>query len=101
MAARKTLWTPEIVRQRIRVSQLINVLQKQALTGSEMPASQLKAIEILLRKALPDLTAVTHSGSIERKAHELSDEQLADIAAGRRAGTVEAPISEEIPGEIH
>lgn len=53
----------EDVRKKIQVSQLINVLTDHALNaGSEMSMSRMKAIEILLRKSLPDLTAVTVSG---------------------------------------
>ena len=48
------------VRAKIQASQLINVLQNHALdeTSSEFPASRLKAIEILLRKSVPDLSSV-------------------------------------------
>lgn len=47
------------VRRKIQASQLINVLQDHALSDSgEISATRLKAIEILLRKSLPDLTAV-------------------------------------------
>lgn len=57
----------EDVRRKIQASQLINVLQKHALdpTSDEIPKSRLKAIEILLRKSVPDLTAVTLSGDDE------------------------------------
>ena len=50
------------VRKKIQASQLINVLQDHALTGDgEMPLSRMKAIEILLRKSIPDLSSVTLS----------------------------------------
>jgi hypothetical protein len=51
------------VRSKIQVSQLINVLTKQALgTSEDLTPSRLKAIEILLRKSLPDLSAIEVSG---------------------------------------
>lgn len=51
------------VRAKIQASQLINVLQKHALSGEgEIPLSRMKAIEILLRKSLPDLSSVEMSG---------------------------------------
>lgn len=51
------------VRKKIQASQLINVLQDHALTdGSELSMSRMKAIEILLRKSIPDLSSVTISG---------------------------------------
>ena len=47
------------VRRKIQASQLLNVLQGHALGESEeLSMSRLKAIEILLRKSLPDLSAV-------------------------------------------
>jgi hypothetical protein len=55
------------VRTKIQVSQLLNVLQNHALGLSEdLPASRLRAIEILLKKTLPDLSQVeaTHSGEV-------------------------------------
>jgi hypothetical protein len=60
MAARLRKTHQEDVRAKIQASQLINVLQNYALgaTESEIPMSRLKAIEILLRKSLPDLTAM-------------------------------------------
>lgn len=52
----------EDVRSKIQASQLINVLQKHALNGDgEISQSRMKAIEILLRKSVPDLSAVTLS----------------------------------------
>jgi hypothetical protein len=44
----------------------------------------------LLRKKLPDLAAVAHSGELTLKpASELSDNELAGIIAGSRKGTAE------------
>jgi hypothetical protein len=61
-----TLTHQEDVRKKIQTSQLINVLQDHALTGaSELTPSRLKAIEILLRKSIADLSAVTISGDPE------------------------------------
>lgn len=62
MATRKQLWHPDKVRERIRTSQLINRLQNHALKSEEMTQTQLKAAEILLRKSLPDLTSIAHTG---------------------------------------
>jgi hypothetical protein len=49
------------VREKIKTSQLINRLQDHALTGKELSSSQIKAIEVLIRKTLPDLSQVTAS----------------------------------------
>lgn len=54
------------VRSKIQASQLINVLQDHAFGHSEeLSQSRMKAIEILLRKSLPDLSAVVVSGDEE------------------------------------
>lgn len=67
MAARINLRQQEKTRAAISTSQLINRLQGFALgkAGIEIDASRLKAIEILLRKSLPDLSAVTLTGDAE------------------------------------
>jgi hypothetical protein len=51
------------VRRKIQASQLINVLQDHALTGEgEITPTRMKAIEILLRKSIPDLSSIELSG---------------------------------------
>jgi hypothetical protein len=66
VAARIRKHHQDEVRARIQVSQIINVLERQALgEGEELSAARLKAIEILLRKSLPDLSAMEISGDQE------------------------------------
>lgn len=70
MAARINPKHLQAHRDKIQTSQLINRLQSFALGGVdgktgetiEISPARLKAIEILLRKTLPDLQAVTVSG---------------------------------------
>jgi len=50
------------VRAKIQASQLINRLTDHALHDLELSVTQIKAIEILLRKSLPDLSAVELTG---------------------------------------
>ncbi len=53
----------EDVRKKIQASQLINVLQNHALGDSgEISPSRMKAIEILLRKSVADLSAISLTG---------------------------------------
>ncbi len=60
------------IREKIKTSQLVNRLQDFVLDGKdpktgqpvEIDGARLKAIEILLRKSLPDLSAVTHDGNV-------------------------------------
>lgn len=58
MAARKRKGLSENTRQRIQTSMLVNRLEKHALGELKLTTSQIKAIEVLIRKTLPDLTAV-------------------------------------------
>lgn len=51
-----------MVRDKIQANQLINRLESHALGEVELTPTQIKAIEILLKKTLPDLSAVEHSG---------------------------------------
>jgi hypothetical protein len=63
MAARMRKTHQDDVRAKIQASQLINVLQNHALgITDELPQSRLKAIEILLKKTLPDLSQVQGPG---------------------------------------
>lgn len=73
MAARLNGAHQADIRAKIKTSQLVNRLQDFALDGvdpktqkpMEIDPARLKAIEILLRKSLPDLSAVTISGDAE------------------------------------
>lgn len=99
---RKGFKHTEITRERIRVGTIISRLHRHVKGELELTATQIRAAEILLKKALPDLTSVEHSGSIEhRSAVELTDEQLAAIAAGSSAGTVAAPEGADEPAGLH
>ena len=57
----------EDVRKKIKVSQLLNVLQNHALGETEeLSPTRMKAIEILLRKSMPDMASVTISGDSDQ-----------------------------------
>jgi hypothetical protein len=64
-------WHPEQVRARIRATELINRLQSHIFDGLELSLSQVNAINILLRKCVPDLTStavvadITHRYVVE------------------------------------
>lgn len=91
MAARLRAKHQDEIREKIRTSQLVNVLEKHAL-GEDiitdtripederillnrimvergLPASRMKAIEVLLRKTLSDLTSIEHSGDPENPVY--------------------------------
>lgn len=55
-----------MVRAKIQASELINVLQDHALgITEEIKPSRLKAIEILLKKSVPDISSVELTGDPE------------------------------------
>ena len=82
MAARNRTWTPEVVRQKIRTSMLINRLQNHVLGRLEMSKTQLTAAGILLRKTLPDMIAQT----VERRPLEaMADDELLETLKSIRS----------------
>ena len=109
MAARLNKAHQDDVRLKIKTSQLVNRLQDFALDGVdpktggpvEIDAGRLRAIEVLLRKSLPDLSAVTLSGAGENGEHlhkVSADEAFARIAsrlAGAATGTAGGTDSAE------
>ena len=62
MAARLKNYHQDEIRAKIQTSQLINRLENCALGDLELTQQQLKAIEILLKKNLPDLSQLQISG---------------------------------------
>jgi hypothetical protein len=67
MAARLNLRQQDQSRAAIQTTQLVKRLQQFALgeEGVEIDANRLRAIEVLLRKSLPDLSSVTIGGDEE------------------------------------
>lgn len=64
MAARLNPRHSDMVRSKIQAVKLVELLQEYALgIIEEIPSGRLKAIEILLKKSVPDLSSVEMSGS--------------------------------------
>jgi len=57
----------EVARQKIRVSEILTRLLKHVDGSVEMSPTQIRAAEILLKKALPDLSSVELSGGTENQ----------------------------------
>ena len=70
---------PDSVREKIRAAQLINRLQAHIFDGLELSMSQVRAIEILLRKCLPDLTKT----EVQAEATHRYVAQLPDVLTKR------------------
>ena len=64
MAERLRKMHQEDVRAKIKTSQLVNRLSDHALGLLDLSPTQIKAIEVLIRKTLPDLQSVEHSGGL-------------------------------------
>lgn len=87
MAARLNKLHSEEIRAKIQASQLINVLQNHALTGEgEIPPTRLKAIEILLRKSVPDLSAVTISGDEDNPLRTVGRIEMVPLTSADGSG---------------
>jgi hypothetical protein len=66
MATRLKKRHQDEVRTKIQASQLINVLQNCAIGVTEdLSPARLKAIEILLKKSLPDLSSTEIEGNVD------------------------------------
>lgn len=78
---RKTIWTPEIVRSRIRTSQIARRLTDHVLGQVEMSATQVTAALGLLRKTLPDLSQMDLKTARQDIADINTDELVRRISA--------------------
>ncbi len=89
MAARiRRIAVDENTRAKIQTTQLINRLTDHALGNIELSPTQVKAIEILIRKTLPDLQAISMDGNLNLTAHEQALDDL------ERAGSEDQAQSE-------
>lgn len=78
------------IRTKIKTSQLVNRLQDFVLDGVdpktgkpiEIDVPRLKAIEILLRKSLPDLSSVTHKGDEDAPIRHLIERRIVHRNSG-------------------
>jgi len=91
MAARLNKRLSDQTRDSIQTSMLIKRVYGHAVGEVEMTQTQLRAAEILLKKTLPDLQSIEHTGDVTfTDASQLSREQLQHIAASGSTGVTEA-----------
>ena len=83
MAIRINLQHDARTREKIRTSQLVNRLQDIAVGKADCSPQQLKAIEILLRKTLPDLSQITLSGDADNPIRTAGTIELRYVDAPR------------------
>ena len=65
MAARLRPHHQDEIRAKIKTSQLINRLEDHALGNVELSPTQVRSIEVLLRKTISDLQSVQLTGGLE------------------------------------
>ena len=80
---------------------LVNRLTDHALGKIDLSQTQVRSIEILLRKTLADLSQVQSTVNVVRTADEMSAAELTDIAAGSGAGAFAPPGGSSEPDQIH
>lgn len=105
MAARRKPFSPaklSEMRERISATLLLKRLQDHVVGDAELSATQIKAAEILLKKCMPDLSAVEHSGEIEHKRlEEMTDAELLAIASRGRRAVSGAEVGEAESARVH
>ena len=67
MAVRKNLFHDARTREKIQTSQLVNRLMSYINGEIELDSGKVRAIEILLKKSLPDLQSVAIDQKIDAK----------------------------------
>lgn len=72
MAARIKKFHTDEIRAKIQASQLINRLTEHALGTVDLKPEQVRSIDILLKKCVPDLSSVQLTGSEEDGSHKLT-----------------------------
>ena len=79
MAARKRKFREiDLTRHKIRCTQLVERLTKHAMGELPLDQTQVRAIEILLRKVLPDLSAVDATLDGDMRNHVVSDKPMTE-----------------------
>ena len=105
MAARKpvrskVMWGPDVVRQRIKTALIVRALSDHVLNGTEMAPSRVTAGLGLLKKVVPDLSAIEHKDSQELHASDLSTDELARRISALE-GAISTQTSQSEPTELH
>ena len=82
MAARiRKIRHDEETRAKIKATQLLKRLTDHALGLTDMTPSMVRAAEVALRKVLPDLAAVEHSGDVQQTYIVRMPSVVSDLAS--------------------
>jgi hypothetical protein len=89
-------------KDKIRTGHILRRLLKHFDGSLELTASQVNVGLALLKKKLPDLKQMEHTGEVSHKhTEELSRDELLHIAAAGRAGSSEKGRSSGEPKKLH
>jgi hypothetical protein len=66
------------VRSKIQTSQLVNRLTDHALGKIELSPTQVRSIEVLIKKTLPDLQSIEHTGDPDNPVVAVTKIELCD-----------------------
>lgn len=80
MAARLNRRHQDFVRDKIQATQLIKRLTNHALGELELTQTQIRAIEILLNKSVPNLSSVELSGNEDNPVHTVTRVELVPLS---------------------
>ena len=100
MAAKYRRWTPEVVRARIKAGMLVKALIDHTLGNREMVPSQVTAGLGLLKKVIPDLSAMDIKSVATNDIRELETAELHRRISALE-GAVSPPRSIDEPAEVH
>lgn len=78
MAERLRKTHQDDVRAKIQTSQLVNRLTDHALGKIELTPTQVRAIEVLIKKTLPDLSAIQMGGDEDNPLTVVTRIELVD-----------------------
>ena len=91
----------ENTRDKIKVAMLINRLQGLIEGSIQLSVGQVRAIEVLLRKKLPDLAAIEHTGDAVNVYVARMPEPVKDMAAWREQHMGEAQLAKDVAAIGH
>jgi hypothetical protein len=94
------MWTPDIVRSRIRTSMIMRRLTDHVLGNAKMSPSQVTAGLGLLRKTLPDLSQMDVKSSIPNDVRDLDSEEIRRRIAALEGAALPSGSEEQSP-EVH
>ena len=88
---------------RIKAGKLIRRLNDHVHGIVKLSSTQIRAAEILLKRVIPELKSIEHSGTLnlERNPAELTDAELQSIASAGSPDIVATEVSAEKPDSVH